>query len=547
MAVLYNHFEYNRPFNMRIFRELNKIFPVWPVLIMNYPLVAGLFIQAGLVTFRAVLINVLWLGVFVILYRWVRSVRLYRVVVALVSVMAVVETLNWVFQKGPFSTASLFIVSATDVNESTDFLHAVLGWHFLLLIPLGWLIFKAWRAKPDFEHSRFLSVAYGVVLLVFAGFVFDNVRHNRLVRLGVPNFVKTLIFFEQEMRAFKETKGRDAFVEVRATPTENAQTVVLVMGESSNRNHWSLYGTDVPTTPLLQGRDDLYVFDNVISAYSETIGSVMISLSERALDNELEMHEGADVFDVFRSAGYATHWISNQSPIGVYENVITLLAKKADYRTYVNLSAGSSFESTLTRSYDERLLEPLGEALQMGDSLKFIVVHTMGNHTSYKKRYPPAFAKFKGKDSKRERTIAEYHNSLLYHDFVLDAMLDVVEKYASNAVVIYTADHGENVYDEGGAVGHGYSGRMPKSNVEIPFFIWTSEVYEKNSDFVPDEERLSAPFVTDHLFHTLIDLAKINTPIFIPEKSVVNPRFDATRKRVLQDGYDYDEGDINEQ
>src|SRR5690554_4159534 len=103
--------------------------------------------------------------------------------------------------------------------------------------------------------------------------------------------------------------------------------------------------------------------------------------------------------------------------------------------------------------------------------------------------------------------------------------------------------HGENIYDEGGNLGHDYAGKLPKSNVEIPFVIWGSDHYRKNNSAMLDlmRTRKSTPYVTDHLFHTLIDLAKINSAVFVPEKSLVNSRFDSTRKRILEDGFDYDE------
>ena len=44
----------------------------------------------------------------------------------------------------------------------------------------------------------------------------------------------------------------------------------------------------------------------------------------------------------------------------------------------------------------------------------------MGSHTAYRKRYPKEFEKYSGKTD-QEQTIAEYHNSILYNDFVVDS------------------------------------------------------------------------------------------------------------------------------
>ena len=166
----------------------------------------------------------------------------------------------------------------------------------------------------------------------------------------------------------------------------------------------------------------------------------------------------------------------------------------------------------------------------------------MGNHSSYKNRYPNDFNKFNG-TNKKSQTIAEYHNSILYHDFVVDSLIKIINNETENAVVLYTADHGENIYDENNNLGHDYAGKLPKANVEIPFFIWTN----RPSNFSRIDmtkfkaNRTSLPYVTDNLFHSLIDLANIRTPLFDRTKSIINRKFNSKRKRILEDGKDYDQ------
>jgi heptose-I-phosphate ethanolaminephosphotransferase len=51
---------------------------------------------------------------------------------------------------------------------------------------------------------------------------------------------------------------------------------------------------------------------------------------------------------------------------------------------------------------------------------------------------------------------------------------------------------------------------------------------------------ISKPFVSDDLFHTIIDLNGLQTPLFEEERSVFNENFNETRQRILEDGKDYD-------
>ena len=53
------------------------------------------------------------------------------------------------------------------------------------------------------------------------------------------------------------------------------RTYVFIVGESANRNHFSLYGYKRNTTPRLEAmRDELVIFDDVISPDTHTIPSL---------------------------------------------------------------------------------------------------------------------------------------------------------------------------------------------------------------------------------------------------------------------------------
>lgn len=525
-----------------ILGTINQIFPFYLTLIVNFPLIIGLFINSDLVSPRLVMINFIWQTLIVILYRVLKSIALYRTVLVVATLFSLIEGLHWIILKGPLSTSSLFVISATNYSESFDFLSIKIGFNLLLITPLFLFFFLAWKKRPIYAGLPFRTYVYGVLLLGIFGFILENALNDRLVRKGLPNLVKVAITFQNQLDLFKTAKNSEAIRFVEAKATDQKQTVVLIMGESCNRNHMQLYGAAKKTTPLLSQREDLIVFDNVVSSYSNTISSVLTSLSASALDNNIPLSASTDIMDVFASAGYSTYWVSNQSPIGVWENMVTVFARKAAHPVFVNLSSSNSMESTQMKSYDELLFKPTEKMLQSDDSLQFIVIHMMGNHSAFKNRYPTDFAQFSGNDDKSQ-TIAEYHNSMLYHDYVVDSLLKIIDQNTENAIVLYTADHGENIYDEGGNLGHDYAGKLPKSNVEIPFVIWGSDHYRKNNSAMLDllRTRKSTPYVTDHLFHTLIDLAKINSAVFVPEKSLVNSRFDSTRKRILEDGFDYDE------
>ncbi|MDD2196948.1 MAG: phosphoethanolamine transferase [Bacteroidales bacterium] len=380
-------------------------------------------------------------------------------------------------------------------------------------------------------------------------FLSESLIHGNLVRKGTPQTTKALISFATEIKSYNALKKRKvANVEAKHKATHLEQHLfVLIIGESCNRSHMSLYNYSKETNPKLKKRDDIIVYSNVVSPFSNTIGSVLSTLTESNLENKMAFDRSISLIDVFHSLDFKTFWLSNQSPIGIWDNATFNLAQTSDISIFVNNHGNTSFESTYLSSYDERLFQPFCTALNASTMNKFIVIHLMGSHSSYSKRYPSEYNKFTDYSTKKEKIINEYDNSILYNDFIVDSLLNILESHClknskSICSCIYLSDHGENVYDENDNVGHDYSGSIPKSNVEIPFIVWLSSGYKKL--YSNKEQTILSnkdlPFVSDDLFHCVIDLNDIDYKAYAKTRSVFNQEFNFERTRMLEDNMDYD-------
>ena len=243
--------------------------------------------------------------------------------------------------------------------------------------------------------------------------------------------------------------------------------------------------------------------------------------------------------------GVKTFWLSNQSPLGFLENIITLMAQQADKTVFLNRTSGLSLSANEIPSYDNVLFPALHKALQDSARHKFIVLHLIGSHGRYDQRYPAGFDRFSGQ-SRIETTIANYDNSVLYNDFVIDSLLNIVQYYASQdstaSAAMYVSDHGENVYDDADYAGHDYSDSIYNSIVEIPFLVYLSSEYR---NAFPErtgaiEQHQNLPYMTDDLFHSLIDLLNIKTDVLQKSRSIFNQNYNPEKPRILYDGRDYD-------
>jgi len=533
---------------------MKTVFRVYPPLLLALLLfvqLAANCINMPLYDFREILIYLCWIPFVMLPYYFFKKRYLYSIAVVIVFLVGLITLIHWILLKGPLTASSIFIFLNTNLNEATEFLSVKFTFRFLWLLPYLVLFILALLYPPRAESKTVYGKYIILFLCLFSGIFFaENIINGRFVRKAVPQTVRAFVSFYHENKIFQELKKR-TIMQVDATvsyPEENAEmTFVLIIGESASRNHMSIYGYPRNTTPKLKKRSDLIVYDDVISAYSHTINSVLSMLTEANLDNKKQFHESVSLADVFHSAGFKTFWLSNQLPVGIWDNAIYNVAQTFDVFHYTNYLANSSFESTYYSPYDEVLLEPVLTALRDTAKFKFIVVHLMGNHTSYEKRYPKEYTIFnQGKDTKT-RTIDHYDNSMLYNDFIVDSIFLMLLDYAQknpNIITssIYLSDHGENVYDENDNVGHDYSGSIPKSNVEIPFIVWLSPQYKAvfGEKYQIMEQQKNLPFINDMLFDAILDMNFVNYEGKAVQQSIFNEAYKANRKRILSDELDYD-------
>ena len=515
-------------------------------LALAVPLV-GLCINYEAFSLRMIWLPVLWVSVLLLPYVLLQKRFLYVAVATLLFIDGFVNLFHWCILKCPLNASSIFVFMNTNYSEATEFMTVKMTPLLLLLVPYVLLFVLTLKHIPDLAFRKKSEIIVWSALWLFVALFFaENMISGRFLRLCVPDVERALVSFYVESKAYKNLKKRDLYDVNAQMTTSDSTLVVVVIGESCNRNHMSIYGYHRPTTPRLASRNDIWVFDNVISANSNTLSSVMLFLTENNMDFQRPMDSCIHIFDVLHTTPYKSYWLSNQSPIGLWDNGVSNLASNADVVSFVNVMSSSSMESTQMASFDQKLFEPLGKALSENEKHKVVFLHLMGCHTQYNRRYPRGFAHFKGAKDKRGKVVDAYDNAIYYSDFVVDSLFSTLAVYSQQhpnvrISALYFSDHGENVYDEGDYCGHDYSGKIPHANVEIPFVLWFSESQQASlqSENVCLEQRLHAPYMIDDLFHTLMDLAAVRASCFDDRRSLVNKDFDASRKRILEDGSCY--------
>ncbi len=520
---------------------------VWSAAMLMYVPCIALYVNPPLVVGRIFLILAAWYVLWMLPFMFFPRKFCYRTAVAVLFAGGLLNLAHWLVLKCPLNVSSLFVLLNTNGSEAAEFVSLKASLRWLLLLPYLFLAVMAFRHVPEISSGKGVLRVVCIVLLLFVLLFYGEAALNgRFVRTALPDTERTLCSFSGEMKAYRSLKQRQ-FRPVEAQASERPCVSVLIIGESCNRNHMSLYGYHRQTSPRLSRRGDILCFTDVVTPYSATLSSVLGSLTESNMDAPISPDSCFHALDVYRSVGFTTYWISNQSPIGVWDNAVFNFARVADHPLFVNCAANSSFESTQLAVYDEVLLPVLHQVLYEDTaSRKWIVLHLMGSHSQYDKRYPAAYARYCGGADKRQRTIDAYDNSILYNDAVVDSIFTMLAQYAAarphvRTHSLYISDHGENVYDAGETAGHDFADTIPYANIEIPFVLWfsTNDTLCDTAFYHRVRSRLSQPFMTDDLFHLLLDLDGISTPLFQPERSLFNPAYRSERPRLLMDGRVY--------
>lgn len=329
--------------------------------------------------------------------------------------------------------------------------------------------------------------------------------------------------------------------------------VVLIIGESYNKYHASIYGYYLDTTPTMreqQKRGNLFVFQDAISPYNMTTLAVKNMLSTNSISLHQSWEEHPLVMTIFRKAGFdVAMWDNQKSENNVlfhdFSNNSLLYGKKMVESTYHHLN-NAPFD------YDQQLVDTaLTVKRKPGSTLT--VFHLMGQHTAPIWRYPEndenaiytadSIQRNDLNDYQRQY-IAEYDNATRYNDHVIGSIIQYYRQ--RNAVILYLSDHGDEVYDYRNVVGRTHEPVKQKQALkyqyEIPMVLWCSDQFiQRHPNTMQNIRRaILRPFSSDNVPQLLMGLSNIHSSFYEPKKDVLSNQYHCG-KRIVQNTTDYDE------
>ncbi|STR18385.1 Phosphoethanolamine transferase CptA [Janthinobacterium lividum] len=331
-------------------------------------------------------------------------------------------------------------------------------------------------------------------------------------------------------------------------PDTSPEVVVMVIGESSRYDRWSLNGYERDTNPLLKQESNLVPLADVITAVSATRLSVPVIISRKPATQSLKDGFSEKSFlTAYKEAGFKTYWLSNQISFGQFDTPVSVFAKEADVVQFLNLGG-----FTNSSNFDQILFDPFKNALADPAPKKLIVLHTLGSHWNYSQRYPKSFDKWQpslfGVDKPVYTDTAikpqlnnSYDSSILYTDWFLSNVIGMLkddgQRTALRSSLVYVADHGQTLYD--GTCRLAFHGHNTQFEFHVPAFVWYSPQFKQHyPDKVTQLRRhQKARLSTENMFHTLLDLGDIRFAGEQPEWSIASARFKQHKRYVDSYGW----------
>ena len=439
----------------------------------------------------------------------------------------------------------------TNASEAGELLGSIwpavgmVGMLYLLAIVLAVVaVWGKWSCSARCQRWM-MGVGIGLLVASGVGIVAEKERDARYAMRNAVYPVNVLynlgyaIQKWQRSEAYPETSASFTFQAIREGSPGRREIYVLVIGEAARAGNWSLWGYERETNPELKRVENLVIYKDALTQSNTTHKSVPLILSAADAEHYERLYGSKSVLTAFKEVGFKTLFLSNQIPNRSFTDYF---AAEADVHVVIRTSSEGGL---VTYNNYDGVLVPLVKyyADSLADEDLFIVLHTYGSHFNYKERYPPKFARFQPdavmdiEYKNKAHLVNAYDNSVLYSDYFLARLIDTLRRMETESVLIYSSDHGEDLWDDERRKFLHASPVPTYYQLHIPLFIWFSPAYKEWQPVRYEEavRHASLPVATNVIFHTLLDLARVRTPYWDSTLSVVHPGFKQRPRMYLND------------
>ncbi|MFS2006349.1 phosphoethanolamine transferase [Duganella sp. CT11-25] len=414
------------------------------------------------------------------------------------------------------------------------------GWR-IWLVPAALLAYlmlaqslnRDWRLAPE-TRKRLLALLLLIAMLALVGrqTVAQRLRLPPLFEQSTANLAFPSGLALSLARLARHAAQPGGFVSVHGRPAAGGQPllVVLVVGESLRSDHLGLNGYARDTTPRLAALGpDLLSFPDVASTGNWT---------EHAVPGIVSLRLGAQrasVLQTFAEAGYRTAWLSNQEAF--------------PYSRTADVAEHAIDAQDFHLRTDANLLPMFTSFVRQAGPRQLVVLHMIGSHIPYEERYTAASRVFtptlgdggikQPLPADKQAAINSYDNTVIETDKFLARVIEVLRGEQRPAIVLFTSDHGENLFDdERHLFMHAQKGPT-RYDTHVPLLAWMNPPYRAAYPAVAQALHANRLKKIGHasLFPSLLDIGAVSWDGRDARNSFAAPEYIEGKRDVAIDLY----------
>lgn len=355
------------------------------------------------------------------------------------------------FLQGHMSLGIIASMFQSNSNEAFEFLSVVDPQYIIFAILLFLATFFYIFFFDTTTQGNYRKLILALILLV-----------NGISIFWIQTALATVKYKQEEAKLLEDNTQIVDWKIQSVQPQYDNQ--IIIIGESVQRDHMSLYGAKEDTTPFLS-KMPLQVVEHYIATAPNTVTSLTRTLA--LMDKNRDPQIAMNVVTLAKQAGYNTMWISNQGFMGKNDTAISKIAIHADHQFF--LKSGNYMSSNID---DDQLVDILQTQLKKYPNQKNVIfIHMMGSHPDACERLfesPRLYA------SKPER-INCYLSSINKLDHFVEKIYTNLKADQRSFSINYFSDHGMTVDEDSYHVDNEF-----KDNYQVPFFVLTSDAKAKN-------------------------------------------------------------------
>ena len=455
-------------------------------------------------------------------------------------ISSIVEIGNIIILDHYITVDNIGALSNASHSEINEFYQGFWIYLFIPIIVVATYIFMLKKYKSINYNSKNKRIIVPLAILFFSisiSISFYKVLHSRIVYSdnNITNYTLKTSYLLQHpfnlyyriyqftkirlrINKYKYQQDNFKFGILNPSDTTKPNLVIFIIGERMRYSNWSINGYNRATTPNLKKVTNLISFNKNYSNANNTYWSIPLIITQATPKTPNDAYSQKSIVSLFKEAGYETSWISSQY-------LFDIIDEKREPDHLYELYKNKHTDLDIIPLYDSVLNKKTSKN-------KFIIINMLGGHGEV----PAQFNVFKPNNNLKNYPITmqnapifinDYDNIVLLQDYVLSEIMKMTEKQNVSSVLLFTADHGCNLFDNGRAL-FGYGSANPtEKETHVPMFVNMSKKYIENNhnkynNLINHKNLLTT---NNNIFYTLSDLANIKYKSFKPTQSISDSFF----------------------